>query len=287
MTTMLQEQASLIQKQIESLKHFADTNPTPAASTDTSAAVEEDGKKKKKKQEVDPNRPKRPMNGYQLFMTENNPDFREKNPSLDMKELMTVIGAAWAGLPSSLKAGYLARAVGLRDAYLAEMEAYFAANPDMLRPGDKAAMVKRDKEASKASTSTGTPAAKASKGPAPAPAPASPTPAPAASETDKKKKKKRKSEAVEPEAPAPTPAAAVADTEASDKKKKVSAGNRAVARYPFVTYAVRCTPYSADRTPVYRPIYAFMLLIPESPLVITATFRSPFALQKKHKKDKE
>jgi len=221
MTTMLQEQASLIQKQIESLKHFADTNPTPAAaSTDVSTAVEEDGKKKKKKQEVDPNRPKRPMNGYQLFMTENNPDFREKNPSLDMKELMTVIGAAWAGLPSSLKAGYLARAVGLRDSYLSELEAYFTANPDMLRPGDKAAMVKREKEASKASssTSTGTPAAKATKGPAPAPAP--PTPAPAASESDKKKKKKRKSEAVEPEAPAPAPAAAVAGTEASDKKKK-------------------------------------------------------------------
>eukprot|EP00401_Gymnodinium_catenatum_P082534 CAMPEP_0117478220 /NCGR_PEP_ID=MMETSP0784-20121206/11231_1 /TAXON_ID=39447 /ORGANISM="" /LENGTH=137 /DNA_ID=CAMNT_0005272557 /DNA_START=10 /DNA_END=423 /DNA_ORIENTATION=+ len=67
----------------------------------------------KKKKVKDPNRPKRPLSGYQLFMANANTN-----------EMMSILGKAWGILDEAKKAEYLERARGLKENFLAQKKAY-------------------------------------------------------------------------------------------------------------------------------------------------------------------
>mmetsp|Transcript_26312 Transcript_26312/g.43925 ORF Transcript_26312/g.43925 Transcript_26312/m.43925 type:complete len:204 (+) Transcript_26312:62-673(+) len=139
MVKMLEEQAALIQKQKEMLQLFASNAEASIASESLSAvaAEEKDGKKKPKKVK-DPNRPKRSLSGYQLFMADHNADCKAANPDKDATVIMTLVAHQWAAADEHTKRSYNEKADELRKQYMVDIAAYEAANPDKAKPPPKA-----------------------------------------------------------------------------------------------------------------------------------------------------
>ena len=143
MVNMLEEQAALIHRHINALKQLSGENLN-------SEPVQVDGPKKKVKAPVDPNRPKRPLTGYQLFMADHNASFKEKNPDASATAIMSMVAGAWTACPPEQKEKYLASADKLRTSYLEDMSEY---NASKLEHHDEDAVVPK---AAKATSSAAT-----------------------------------------------------------------------------------------------------------------------------------
>jgi hypothetical protein len=120
---MLEEQAALIKKQIDRVIFFNE-GQVDNSKKQAAVASQKPVNQKKIKQVVDPNRPKRPSSGYQLFMSEQTPIFKEANHSLTQPELMSAVAKKWTSLSNELKSTYIAHAESLKIGYLEKIKLY-------------------------------------------------------------------------------------------------------------------------------------------------------------------
>jgi hypothetical protein len=125
---MLEEQAALIKKQIEKMKNLNDDEVGSKKELFIVASQKPPAIQKKIKQVVDPNRPKRPSSGYQLFMSEQTPIFKEANNSLTQPELMSAVAKKWTSLSNDLKSSYITNAEKLKIEYLEKIKIYDSKN---------------------------------------------------------------------------------------------------------------------------------------------------------------
>ena len=118
MLEMMNQQKSLIQSQISILEEFLHSgNSSPAV-------VEGGPKTKKQKQEVDPNKPKRYLTGYQLYVSENQPKVREEYPNLSPKEIVAFLGQQWKSSSEDIKKLYTDKSAVLKAVYDQQMKEY-------------------------------------------------------------------------------------------------------------------------------------------------------------------
>ncbi|GJP46746.1 hypothetical protein CLOM_g5992 [Closterium sp. NIES-68] len=82
-----------------------------------------------KKAAKDPNKPKRPMSGYQLFCSAGRAKLAEANPGVSFGVLSQLQGKAWGELSDGQKAEWNNKAVPAMEAYKQAMEKYKAENP--------------------------------------------------------------------------------------------------------------------------------------------------------------
>lgn len=212
MIGLLEEQAALLLRHIHVLKNL------PHDGSEGSAAVVVEGKKKAKAP-VDPNKPKRPLSGYQLFMADHNGEYKEKNPEANATTIMTMVAGAWSVLTPEQKETYLVRAEKLKEQYLVEMQKYVAnqfkdstaeVGGDVEVPAPK---VKASKTA--ASSSSAAEPKKVAPVAAPTPVPVA-APAITPKKDEEKSKKHKRSDSDDSEAVIFT----APETHDTDKKKK-------------------------------------------------------------------
>jgi len=77
-----------------------------------------------KKAPKDPNKPKRNLSGYMLFLNDNRQPLRDKYPDESLPQVMRRCGAKWKELTEEERAPYLQKAVSDKTIYLAELEKY-------------------------------------------------------------------------------------------------------------------------------------------------------------------
>lgn len=212
MIGLLEEQAALL------LRHIAVLKSLPHDGSESATVVVE-APKKKAKAPVDPNKPKRPLSGYQIFMAEHNGECKEKNPEANATAIMTMVAGAWSVLTPDQKESYLVRAEKLKEQYLVEMQKYVA---NKFKDGSDAASdveVAAPKVKASKSAASSSSAAEPKKAAAPVPTPA-PVAAPAATpkKDEEKSKKHKRSDSDDSEAVIFT----APETHDTDKKKKVS-----------------------------------------------------------------
>ncbi|KAJ1997544.1 hypothetical protein H4R26_005794, partial [Coemansia thaxteri] len=65
----------------------------------------------------DPNRPKRPMTAYHLFLQDKFKELKEEDPSSLPTDIVTKIGLAWRELDENRRSGYTAQAEVLQAKY--------------------------------------------------------------------------------------------------------------------------------------------------------------------------
>merc|ERR1712098_967715 len=96
------------------------------ASPKKSEKSKKDSKKSKKsKKEVDPDKPKRPMAAYMLWVNDKGRDsIRKSNPEMSMKEVVKECGSKWQSMAASQKKVYENKAEVLRTEYTKSMEVY-------------------------------------------------------------------------------------------------------------------------------------------------------------------
>lgn len=215
MIGLLEEQAALLHRHINVLKQLS------GADSEGTVTIVAEIPKKKVKAPVDPNKPKRPLSGYQLFMADKNASFKEKNPDSNATVIMTMVANAWSILTPDQKDSYLQRAEKLKETYLEDLSEYETNKAKDIAEGNAPAEVVAQPKvkASKAAASTSSSSSAAVAAPKKAAAVvAAPVPAPASTpKKDEEKSKKHKrsdsdsSEAVIFSAPEPE----------TDKKKKV------------------------------------------------------------------
>jgi len=228
MIGLLEEQAALLHRHINVLKQLS------GADSESTAPIVAEAPKKKVKAPVDPNKPKRPLSGYQLFMADKNASFKEKNPDSNATVIMTMVANAWSILTPEQKDSYLQRAEKLKETYLEEMQDYEVNKAKDIAEGNVAAPIASPKKvkapkaaAPAASTSSSSTTAAA---PAPVAAPkkaaapvavVAPVAAPVGTpkKDEEKSRKHKRSDSDSSEAVLFTaPEAAAPET---DKKKKV------------------------------------------------------------------
>jgi hypothetical protein len=180
---MFEEQAALMQRHANALKAMADGHVGDEV-------IHVDAPKKKVKAPKDPNRPKRPLSGYQIFMADNNAQFKEKNPEANATVIMSEVAKAWSTLGEDKKSTYLAKAEKLKDVYLGEMAEYNAHKHER-DDSEEVIFEKKVPKVKAAASSSSSAAAPAAKKAAPAAATASAAPA-AAAETSKKSEEHEK-----------------------------------------------------------------------------------------------
>lgn len=132
--SMLEEQVALIQKTIVSLKEFHETNMkldlqnnnnnyNQHSNNNTQDEATSTAPKKRAKKIVDPNRPKRPLTGYQLYMADHSVACRESNPD---SNIMPLLANGWSTLLKDMKEEYQTRAKILKEKYQVELQEYLA-----------------------------------------------------------------------------------------------------------------------------------------------------------------
>ena len=87
-------------------------------------AEKKDGRKRKPKQ--DPNKPKRPQSAYNLFYQEKAPLFKQENPELAQKDIMSIIGPRWKECTADEKSVFEERAKELKAEFEVKMTAYLS-----------------------------------------------------------------------------------------------------------------------------------------------------------------
>ncbi|XP_020242784.1 HMG1/2-like protein [Asparagus officinalis] len=92
-----------------------------AATTNSKLAVTKRGGKKVR----DPNKPKRSLSAFLLFMDGFRKEFKEKNPDNKLVSVVSKAGGdKWKSMSDSEKAPFVAKAEKLKAEYLKIMEAY-------------------------------------------------------------------------------------------------------------------------------------------------------------------
>lgn len=230
MVELLEEQSSLIKKQIDKIKSFhGEEHATTSAGA--AAANGANGAKPTKKVKVvkDKNRPKRGPSGYLVFVSENSPKVKAANPNISQTELMVLVAKNWQALDAAAKGRYNTAADKLKLAQDEKIKEYD------LEHGKPAAAAATEKPVKSSSSTAASDTKKPTKKPAaaaPAATAAAPIAPPVASPVvtsaaaaepgteGEKKKKKKHSRDEEPAAAADlgdaTPGAH------DEKKKKVS-----------------------------------------------------------------
>ncbi|CAG8728987.1 4486_t:CDS:2, partial [Acaulospora morrowiae] len=83
-------------------------------------------KAKKHKDPKDPNAPKKPANAYLLFSNIKRKEIKDKNPNVDAKGIITLIGEAWRKLSEEEKKPYKEMVEDAKKKYEEDMKAYNA-----------------------------------------------------------------------------------------------------------------------------------------------------------------
>ena len=83
-------------------------------------------KKENKRKERDPNKPKRPQSAYNLFYQDKAQLFKEQNPNVPQKDIMSIIGPTWKECPPNEKAAYESKARDLKAEFDRKLQAYHA-----------------------------------------------------------------------------------------------------------------------------------------------------------------
>merc|ERR1712169_35645 len=79
------------------------------------SSKKESKRSKKSKKEVDPDKPKRPMSGYMLWVNDKGREsIRKSNPELKMTEVIRECGSKWGSLAASQKKVYEDKAEALK-----------------------------------------------------------------------------------------------------------------------------------------------------------------------------
>merc|ERR1719228_2398536 len=94
----------------------------PAGKKDSKKRAAKDTKKGKK--EKDPNKPKRPLSGYFLFMADERNKVREEHPDWKTGDIGKELGKRWNTLDANRKKKYQDQADKAKAKYDKEMETY-------------------------------------------------------------------------------------------------------------------------------------------------------------------
>ena len=216
MISLLEEQAALLHRHINVLKQQA-----AGADVESAAPQSVEVHKKKVKAPVDPNKPKRPLSGYQLFMADQNPTFKEKHPDSNATVIMTMVAKDWSTLNTDQKDKYLHRAEKLKETYLEELQEYETKKSKDIADGvipAEAPVVTKVKAPKAAATDASSSSAAATKKAAPVPVAAPAAPA----ATPEKSKKHKRSDSDSSEAVIFAAVEARPTGGETDKKKKVT-----------------------------------------------------------------
>lgn len=91
-----------------------------------SSQTEKQTKKRlrKLKKKGDPNKPKRPPSGYQLFMAVHSQKYKEENPGIDQKDVMSDIARKWSELSENDKDIFQKQSATLKEEYDAKVKEY-------------------------------------------------------------------------------------------------------------------------------------------------------------------
>ena len=79
---------------------------------------------KKQKKVKDPNKPKRPMSAYFLFMNSVRPEVRKDNPEATIGEVAKIMGKMWAEIDADKKAKFDKEAAAAKKKWEVEKAAY-------------------------------------------------------------------------------------------------------------------------------------------------------------------
>ena len=83
-------------------------------------------KKDKVKKGKDPNKPKRPQSAYNLFYQDKAQIYKEQNPHVPQKDIMSIIGPTWKDCVGEEKAQYERRALALKQEFELKLAQYNA-----------------------------------------------------------------------------------------------------------------------------------------------------------------
>lgn len=83
-------------------------------------------KKEKAKKGKDPNKPKRPQSAYNLFYQDKAQVYKEQNPHVPQKDIMSIIGPTWKDCVGEEKANYERRALQLKQEFEVRLAEYNA-----------------------------------------------------------------------------------------------------------------------------------------------------------------
>lgn len=117
MLEMMNQQKNIIQVQINHLEEFL-------ASEHATSSVTGSKPKKSKSEPKDPNQPKKYPTGYQIYITENQAKYREENPNITSREVMTQLGQIWRESSEETKASYQEKSLVLKAIYEEQMKEY-------------------------------------------------------------------------------------------------------------------------------------------------------------------
>jgi len=106
------------------MKQYKEDHPSSSSSSEE----EEDSKKKKRgaKSKKDPNAPKAPPNSYNLYSASVRDGIKEKNPTLNHKQINRIVGQMWQDLNKEEKEVFIKEANSLRSEFLKKKQIYTA-----------------------------------------------------------------------------------------------------------------------------------------------------------------
>lgn len=118
---MLEKQERMLERQMKTIESLMALPPSELAKyqevPDGDSTKKRLRKRKNAKKVKDPNKPKHPPSGYQMFISENKEALKQTNPTLDQKDIFTRLGNEWSVLVEADKQVYLSRAAELKVNY--------------------------------------------------------------------------------------------------------------------------------------------------------------------------
>lgn len=121
---MLEKQEKLLERQTRTIEAIMSL---PPSELDPESVNSKKRKKKATQKEKDPNKPKHPPSGYQMFIFDNKEDLKQREPNLDQKEIFTRLGNQWTELSVREKNVYLEKAALEKQDYDIRLKEYLAA----------------------------------------------------------------------------------------------------------------------------------------------------------------
>ncbi|KAI8580842.1 hypothetical protein K450DRAFT_234834 [Umbelopsis ramanniana AG] len=117
LTAALETAAKNLQEACDLLKKFGSLE---FESEDT----KEDAKKKRKHKEKDPNAPKRPVSSYLYFCNDRRAHIKKEQPSIDPKEMVSLLGKEWQALDEAARKQWERKASEDKERYQKQLEVY-------------------------------------------------------------------------------------------------------------------------------------------------------------------
>lgn len=117
MSSALETAAKNLQEACELLKKFGSLEFE-------SEDAKKDTKKKRKLKEKDPNAPKRPVSSYLYFCNDRRAHIKKEQPSIDPKEIVSLLGKEWQALDDEAKKQWERKASEDKERYQKALEVY-------------------------------------------------------------------------------------------------------------------------------------------------------------------